>query len=202
MSDYFLLNNACQFLKAQVEQTLHKRIEEDGHAIFILPGGRSIQPFFPFFISMDVPWDKVTVSLCDERCVPTDHEQSNEKQLKEMFLNHLGHFHFVSLCDELIVMIQKYNPITVLGLGEDGHVASLFPNEYESWKYLDVCLFETAIQNPTRISLSEKALLLSSKIFLLVMGVEKIMMYEKSNPSQYYLSNIYKTSSVLKVNLG
>lgn len=199
MSDYFSLDNACQFLKVQVEQALHERIREDGHTIFILPGGRSIQPFFSFFISMNVPWDKVTVSLCDERCVPTDHEQSNERQLKEMFLNHLGHFHFMPLCDEFIAMIQQYNPITVLGLGEDGHVASLFPNEHDSWKDLNMCLFETVKQNLTRISLSEKALLLSSKIFLLVVGLEKIMMYEKNNPSQYCLSNIYKASSVLKV---
>ena len=173
------VHEAGLFLKQQVEQDLRHQIKLQDHAVLILPGGNSIKLFFPYLISLDVPWNKITIGLSDERYVPLNHEMSNEKQLRECFLNLLPDYNYCFLNQQLINKIQEFPPITVLSMGEDGHVASLFPEEYEEWKDGEVGIYKTTRQVINRNSLSEKAILLSSKIYILIVGHEKNSFFEK-----------------------
>ena len=184
---------AGTFLRQQLEGDLKGQIALRDHAVLILPGGNSIKLFFPYLISLDVPWDKITIGLSDERCVPLDHEMSNEKQLKECFLDFLSKYNYCSLNQELIEKIQKFPPITVLSMGADGHVASLFPEEHEDWKHVGVGIYETKKQSPKRVSLSEKTILLSSNVYMLVVGNEKNYFFDSDKLKSLPANTILKT---------
>ncbi len=195
---FLLIQEAGTFLKQQLENNLKEQIKLLDHAVLILPGGNSIKLFFPYLISLDVPWDKITIGLSDERCVQLDHEMSNEKQLRECFLDLLPNYNYCSLNQELITKIQEFPPVTVLSMGEDGHVASLFPEEYEGWRDKGIGIYKTTKQHTNRESLSEVALLLSHKIYILFVGEEKNRFLQNViNPSDC-LINLYKKSSILR----
>jgi 6-phosphogluconolactonase len=190
---------AGTFLRQQLEGDLKGQIALRDHAVLILPGGNSIKLFFPYLISLDVPWDKITIGLSDERCVPLDHEMSNEKQLKECFLDLLPNYNYCSLNQELIAKIQEFPPITVLSMGIDGHVASLFPEEYEDWKDKGIGIYKTKTQSPNRDSLSEKSLAHSKMIYISVVGENKNIFLDNVKNFLYCLNSIYEKSCLIRI---
>ena len=98
-----------------------------------------------------IPWDRLRVFQVDERCVPPDHEQSNWRMLKETLLDKLPEVRGLRMQAErpggaagyetLIRQALGTKPVfdvVLLGLGADGHTASLFPgtealHEKERW---------------------------------------------------------------------
>jgi 6-phosphogluconolactonase len=141
----------------------------------------------------DLPWDNVKVFLVDERYVPADHEESNQKLVWETLLRtHVPpaeHLCFpptslpIDDCvqeyeKDLAILLNGKSPdIVILGMGEDGHTASLFPGDETSIKEKQASVLHTttdhfAIHDRITISLS----LLSTtnhRIFLLVGGKKK-----------------------------
>lgn len=192
------VQQAGLFLKHRVEQDLLHQIKLHNRAILILPGGNSIKLFFPYLTLLDVPWDKITISLSDERCVPLDHEMSNERQLRENFLNLLPDYTYCSLNQELITKIQEFPPVTVLSMGDDGHVASLFPEEYDEWKDSGIGIYKTKIKSPNRESLAEVALSLSSNIYILCVGNEKNCFFDSGNLHSLPLKTIFEKSMFIR----
>ncbi len=196
MEDYRFqtVQEAGEFLKQEIEKDLIQCIKTSGHAVLILPGGNSIKLFFPYLISINAPWDKITIGLTDERCVSSDHEMSNERQLKQYFLDFLPNYNYCSLNEELLAQMQGFPTITILSMGKDGHVASLFPEEAQDWKNKRTEIFKTKKQNPNRISLTEGTLLQASKIYMLVVGEEKNKFIDTENLFLSPLRSVYKKS--------
>jgi len=195
---FLSVQEAGVFLKQQLENDLKEQIKLFDHAVFILPGGNSIKLFFPYLISLDVPWNKITIGLSDERCVPLDHEMSNERQLKQCLLDLLPYYNYCSLNQELITKIQEFPPITVLSMGEDGHVASLFPEEYDNWKNKEIGIYKITKQNPNRESLSEKTILLSSNIYMLVVGHENNCFFNENYLISLPMNTIFEKSICIR----
>ena len=195
---FLSVQEAGVFLKLQLENDLKEQITLRDHAVLILPGGNSIKLFFPYLISLDLPWSKITIGLSDERCVPLDHEMSNEKQLKECFLDLLPDYNYCSLSQELIAKIQEFPPITVLSMGTDGHVASLFPEEHKDWKDVGVLIYETKKQSPKRVSVSEKTILLSSKVYILVVGHERNCFFDNDQWISFPINTIFENSTCIR----
>ncbi len=193
------LKQAGFFLKQQIEQDLQRQIKLHDHAVLILPGGNSIKLFFPYLTSLDVPWNKITIGLSDERCVPLDHKMSNEKQLRECFLDLLPDYNYCPLNQQLITKIQEFPPVTVLSMGEDGHLASLFPEEYEEWKDMIIGVYKTKNKSPDRVSLSEIALMCSQVIYILAVGKDKNHFLDEITKSSFCLNSIYKNSYLIRV---
>ena len=128
-------------LATKVAGQLNQAIAEQGVATLVVSGGRSPVAFFQSLIKQPVDWSKVVVSLADERWVPVEHADSNAGLLKKHLLQGpAAKARFVGLYSAAATVekaaleadqgLAELPPIDVLilGMGDDGHTASLFPN--------------------------------------------------------------------------
>ncbi len=177
----------------QIVDILTTAISEHGRASLVVSGGSTPLPLFAELSQRSVDWSKVDVTLADERWVEETHTDSNTKLVKENLLqNKAASAHFVPLYSNFedaaegvheaevrLSSISQPFDVLILGMGEDGHTASLFPcskqiNEGLSLSSGRVCL---AVQPETaphqRISLTLPALLNSKHVFLHLTGEKK-----------------------------
>ncbi|WP_218354889.1 6-phosphogluconolactonase [Alteromonas lipotrueiana] len=184
-------------LTAKFAQTLTSILSEGinsrGRASLVVSGGRTPLALFKTLSKTELDWSKVDVTLADERWVNEDHEASNTRLVKDNLLqNKASEANFVELKTDdpdaadgiaqaesnLSSMSQPFDAL-ILGMGEDGHTASLFPcsEQIEDGLNLSsgkICL---AVQPATaphqRISLTLPALLNSRNIFIHLTGEKK-----------------------------
>jgi len=158
----------------------------------VVPGGNTPRFYLPSLGQQLLRWQDVTVTLSDERWVDIDTNTSNEALVKKYFLSHMP-AHFVGLktshdsplqaintiCQRLSNLPQPFS-LTILGLGEDGHIASLFPGLNLTLQTMRWCL---AVQPPVapslRISLSLNALANSQVIVFAVTGATKRLLLDR-----------------------
>lgn len=128
-------------LADRVASELVLAIGERGHATLAVSGGRTPQLFFNCLSRADIPWDKVTITLVDERFVPVNDERSNEHLVRTHLLqNNAAKARFVGLYMKTITAelaafsaasrvggLKLPLDVVVLGMGNDGHTASLLP---------------------------------------------------------------------------
>ncbi len=128
-------------LAKTVAAQLNEAIAGQGVATLVVSGGRSPVAFFQSLIKQPVDWSKVVVSLADERWVPVEHDDSNTGLLKKHLLQGpAAKARFVGLynaantlqdaaeqADRLLAELPPID-VLILGMGDDGHTASLFPN--------------------------------------------------------------------------
>ncbi|MQT56839.1 6-phosphogluconolactonase [Pseudomonas sp. FSL R10-0399] len=128
-------------LAIKVAEQLNDAIQAQGTATLVVSGGRSPVAFFQSLIKQPLDWSKVVVSLADERWVPVEHADSNAGLLKKHLLQGpAAKARFVGLynvaanledaAEQADRALAELPPIDVLilGMGDDGHTASLFPN--------------------------------------------------------------------------
>ena len=137
-----------------------------------LSGGSSPVRFYELLAEEKIDWSMVKVFLVDERKVPADHNHSNFRMIQEALLSRINipevnifslktEINSVSKCaaeyEERIrkVFGDEYPvfDLIVLGVGPDGHTASLFPGEDHSLEQDSIFIFTFA---PTRFDVSER----------------------------------------------
>ncbi|CRM28424.1 MULTISPECIES: 6-phosphogluconolactonase [Pseudomonas] len=128
-------------LANDVAEQLRGAISARGEATLVVSGGRSPVAFFQHLAKQGLDWSKVTITLADERWVPVEHADSNAGLLKQHLLQGpAAKAKFLSLysaaanledaaeqADRLLGELPAID-VLVLGMGDDGHTASLFPN--------------------------------------------------------------------------
>ena len=128
-------------LALDVAEQLRAAISARGAATLVVSGGRSPVAFFQHLAKQNLDWSNVVVSLADERWVPVEHADSNAGLLKRYLLQGpAAKAQFLSLyspaanleqaaehADRLLSELPVID-VLVLGMGDDGHTASLFPN--------------------------------------------------------------------------
>ncbi len=179
-----------------ISTLLRNAIERTGNAGLAVSGGRSPVPLFEQLSLEDLPWEKIYVTLVDERFVSPDHPDSNELLVRSHLLkNRAGHARFTGLVshpENLALSVQDANrqthPITlaVLGMGDDGHTASLFPDAPQLAQALDPQASQRYLHiSPPhapheRISMTLAAILKTEHLMLPISGSHKLRIFEQA----------------------
>lgn len=178
---------------------LNEAIEDRGEASFMVSGGSTPEPLYKSLSNVDLDWASVYVALVDERWVDFDHDKSNEAfTVKHLIQNKAAVANLVGMkntaataeegladCEAAYQQLAQPFDITILGMGSDGHTASLFPHA----KGLDAALNPVSnelcaaiIANQSevtgaiteRMTLTLAGLLRSKSLLLLITGDEKL----------------------------
>ena len=195
-----------------ISQTIFNELEKDlfenAQSTFIVSGGSSPVQIFRDLSAMEAKWSDINISLVDDRVVDINHEDSNEKLVKDLLIKDKAKdASFISICNETNDLFNLKRPfgVMLLGMGEDGHFASLFPKLIETNPdYFDIesdaeIFFTEPMGNPChkRVSMNLSMILESKNIFLLVSSEKKLQVLNQAKADQslplYYLLNQDKT---------
>ena len=178
-----------------IYEALKNSIDNNGRASFVVSGGSSPVKIFNDLSKSDLDWSKVSVTLVDDRVVSSEHSDSNEKLLKEnLFINNASAAKFISLKSdsEEVMNINRPFDIMLLGMGEDGHFASLFPELVDNSNYFDLSanpeiIFTEPMGNPChkRVSMNLSMIMKSKKIILLVSSSAKSILVDQALENKY-----------------
>ena len=214
--EYFLdtREQASEAAAEAVAKALSKRLEAQRAVSLVVSGGSTPAQCFAALARSDLDWPRVHVLTSDERWVPPSDDHSNEKLVRETLLQGpasaatLWPFYadgedIAERCktlDETIRTLPIPFACCLLGMGEDGHFASLFPDADNLAQGLDdespdLCMPVTTAASPyPRISLTLTALSRSDEIALLMFGDRKREVYEhaKSSGNTYPVAHLIK----------
>lgn len=208
-----LFSSTAEICEKQLRETL---ISKD-KASFIIPGGTTPGPLFAQLSKSPLDWSKVTIAQSDERWVDREHSQSNQKLTEEMLLiNQAAIANYVAMkneaasakdgeakCNQFYAALASPFSLTMLGMGLDGHIASLFPNpriieqgltegKTKQCVAIDATGCKVAGDYPERMSLTFDAILNSELIIILMIGQAKFQVVSNAlnntDPNQYPIS--------------
>ncbi|WP_245800931.1 6-phosphogluconolactonase [Vreelandella utahensis] len=128
-------------LAKQVAAWLREALAERGTAALAVSGGSTPVPFFQALARESLAWENVSITLVDERWVPETHDASNARLLRELLLKGVAaRAHFIPLVTKAaspqegqtevearLATLPAFLDVVILGMGADGHTASLFP---------------------------------------------------------------------------
>lgn len=184
---------AARTLAAQVAAALRTALAQDPSASLAVPGGRTPVPLFHALREAELDWPRVDVTLTDERWVDEGHAASNAALVRRELLGaRAADARFHPLYDgsasaegaaravwQSLAAVSRPFGAVVLGMGDDGHFASLFPGNPGLGAALDpesapACVAMKAPVEPAeRISLNLPALLQARRLFLFITGAQK-----------------------------
>ena len=190
-------NAAADLLASQLVLTL----EDNPLASLVVSGGSTPGPCFAQLSTKSLDWSRVTVVPSDERWVPAEDPASNEglirrqllkgpagqAQLLPLFRAGIAPEQAPRVIETELKKLPRPFSVALLGMGEDGHFASLFPDYNGLSKALvpvgtaECVLVQTAGSPHLRISLTLSALLDSSIIVLLIFGEAKRSIFESAS---------------------
>lgn len=160
-------------LSGVIVSKLQQAIDQNGQARLILPGGSSPQLLMKRLAQSDLDWSNVTIMPGDERCVPFDDPASNAGQIAALFSGAKVQPQLVRLWPDQPddAVLSQISDVTVLGMGLDAHIASLFPGMGPEEGV--IMKTRAPVAPYDRISLTTKTLLQARSLVLLVTGPEK-----------------------------
>lgn len=143
MSEWYTFTDRAALdhsLAAHVVSKLALGIAVRGTAYLVVSGGNTPVNLFSLLSVTNLDWKNVVVLLADERCVPVDHQDRNERLVREVLLTgQAEQAQFLSLMptpddatadieglSALLSSLPRFD-VVLLGMGEDAHTASLFP---------------------------------------------------------------------------
>lgn len=187
-----LSEQAAAATAATIDDAVHRR----GRCLLVLSGGSTPRGLYERLAATyrdRLPWSRIHLFWGDERYVPPDAPASNARMAREALLDHVPlpprNIHPMStqaaspdaaaLEYESIVRgeVAGGNPafdLVLLGLGEDGHIASLFPHSSALQETTRWVVAATAPAQPaTRLTMTLPALTATARIFVVVSGSAK-----------------------------
>ncbi len=125
MANIDIIENARDETIAKfIEGILRSKLtEQDDPVAISVPGGSTPFPIMEQLVKADIDWSRITVWPGDDRVVPEDHEASNTGKIRALFEPVGAHVATLSVMEQV-----PHFALVWLGMGADGHIASLFPN--------------------------------------------------------------------------
>jgi 6-phosphogluconolactonase len=183
-------------LAMEITVRLNDAVAARGRASLVATGGTTPGPLYDALSAEPAPWDRVEITLTDERWVAPDSDDSNEGLVRRRLLrDRAASAEMIGLKTPdatpaeaeakvghaLAGMVRPFD-IVILGMGDDGHIASLFPHAPELARAIEagpdelVCAVDRpeAAGAAARMSMTIPALLGSRWIVLLIEGAEKL----------------------------
>jgi 6-phosphogluconolactonase len=188
-------------LASEICQQLEAAVKKRRKASMALPGGTTPGPLYESLCNLPAPWAKVSLTLTDERWVSPEDPASNEWLVRDQLLrrraaeaqlvpfktNHAKPAAAAAVTERRIAGLMPFD-ICLLGMGPDGHVASLIPGAegFEAGADPDVdrkvCAIHApgAAGSPDRLSLTTCGILSARRIVLLFMGQDKMQVFNEA----------------------
>jgi len=213
-----LSSNVSNFIENQIIQSI--KIKDRFQ--FCVSGGSTPKSVYQLLSKRDIEWEKVDIFLGDERCVDPKSELSNSLMLRNSLLTKYGSKAFFyeifsdkkvddNVSKKLLIskLIEKCGSnsntpsfdLTLLGLGDDGHTASLFP--YQKNNNADDLVIFNEGKGLKRISLTPKVLSASTNIMFLVSGASKQLalkrLLDKNESLERTPSKLIKSSNPISI---
>jgi len=187
-------------LAEYIISVLSNDIDEYGNASLIVSGGSTPVQLFKLLSHYNIDWSKITISLVDERFVPDDHPDQNGQMIKQnllkksaskaiflpMVLNQINPIENLKQVRSQMKSIRRPFSMVILGMGSDGHTASLFPEAMELDEGMrlntnqDIIISHPSNAPHERITFTRKSLLNTSRLVLHCYGKEKKAILDKA----------------------
>ncbi len=164
-------------------------IKEKNIFSVVLAGGETPRGIYARLSHCNSDWSRWHIYFSDERCLPAGHPDRNDSMARSVWLDHVAipaqNIHAIPAHPSTKESISQYNQtlahidtfdLVLLGLGEDGHTASLFPGH--DWGTDEHATATLAVNNapkppPQRISMSARRLSSSRQLWFIVTGKHK-----------------------------
>ena len=161
-------------------------IAERGAFSIVLAGGSTPKSVYALLKDVQADWARWHVYHNDDRCLPVDHVERNSLMARTTWLNHvaipanqihdipaeLGNIEGAMAYAKTLAGVPTFD-LVLLGLGEDGHTASLFPNQAVDNSADAVPVFEAPKPPADRITMSQQRLSNAREVIFLVTGAGK-----------------------------
>jgi len=190
--------SVAKAVRDEIAHAVLAAVGERGRCDLVLSGGSTPRRTHELLASVELPWDKVHVFFGDERCVPPDHEESNWRMARETLIQRAripdANVHRIagerdpedaaSDAENAIQVHFGLRPgemprfdVVLLGMGADGHTASLFPgtNAMEESTRLVVANHVERL-GAWRVTMTFPVFEAAARVMFLVVGADKASM--------------------------
>ena len=177
----------AQMVCERILELAKDAITKRGQFKFVLAGGKTPEKVYRLLAKSDADWSKWFIYHGDERCLPVDHADRNSVMAANAFLKRvvipktqifdmpteLGTEESAAAYRPVVAAAMPFD-LVLLGMGEDGHTASLFPNHVQDEINDMIHTIYFSPKPPAeRITMSAKALSNTQNLFFLINGANK-----------------------------
>ncbi|MFN7109031.1 MAG: 6-phosphogluconolactonase [Brevundimonas sp.] len=193
----------AEAIAARLAETLGAAVRDNGRALFAGPGGSTPAPVYRRLATTDLDWSKIAVTLVDERYVPETSPESNARLIRDVLLqDRAAAARFIPLYTPEVTVDRagivaakaladaggRFDAV-LLGMGEDGHICSMFPESPTLKTLLTPTLKPTVLGVPhgrdgmaptlERLSINLAYLMSAGRVILGLKGAAKRRVFEQ-----------------------